>query len=212
MSFGSVIMRNTTSIVVREDLQGWKGRASMLASFLAPAWVLLLDSDDSITISLNIQSTPATSCLIPSFGIQLKIFEASLGDQDHVVVTEQLPGITAPILSRAVMVEKADLKHINNGVLIIGPDILLQSDCRTFDTMMFRLELQEETLKTKLAVKTTAVEPSQSDPRSILVSFGRWAEQLVFPFPINVEKSRVRISRKQSYIEVCPPRLIHFVE
>jgi hypothetical protein len=204
MSFGSVITRNTTLIVVREDPQGWKGRASMLVSFLAPAWMLLLDSDDSIKISLDIQSTPATSRLIPSFGIQLKIFEATLGDQDHVVVTEQLPGITAPILSKAVMVERADLKHVNNGVLIIGPDMLMQSDCRTFDTMMFRLELQEEALKTKLAVKTTAVEPSQSDPCSILVSFGGWAEQLVFPFPINVEKSRVRISRKQSYIEVCP--------
>jgi hypothetical protein len=209
MSFGSVITRNTSSIVVREDLQGWKGRAPMVVSFLAPAWMLLLDSDDSIKISLDIQSTPATSRLIPSFGILLKIFEATLGDQDHVVVTGQLPGITAPILSRAVMAEKADLKHINNGVLIIGPDILLQSDCRTFDTMMFRLELQEETLKTKLAVKTTAVEPSQSDPCSILVSFGGWAEQLVFPFPINVEKSRVRISRKQSYIEVCP--LVYFI-
>jgi len=156
MSFGSVITRNTTSIVIREDLQGWKGRASMVVSFLAPAWMLLLDSDDSIKISLEIQSTPATSRLIPSFGIQLKIFEATLGEQDHVVITEQLPGITAPILSRAVMVEQADLKHINNGVLIIGPEILLQSDCRTFDTMIFRLELQEETLKTKLAVKMTS--------------------------------------------------------
>ena len=39
------------------------------------------------------------------------------------------------------MVEKADLKHVNNSVLIIGPDILMQSDCRTIDTMMFRLEL-----------------------------------------------------------------------
>jgi len=60
-------------------------------------------------------------------------------------------------------------------------------------------------LKTKLAVKTTAVEPFQSDPCSILVSFAGWAEQLVFPFPINVEKSRVRIARKQSYIEVLVP-------
>ena len=209
MSFGNVITRNTTSIVVREDPQGWKGRASMVVSFLAPAWMLLLDSDDAIKISLDIQSTPATSRLIPSFGIQLKIFEATLGDQDHVVVTEQLPGITAPILSKAVMIEKADLKHVNNGVLIIGPDILMQSDCRTIDTMMFRLELQEEALKTKLAVKTTAVEPFQSDPCSILVSFAGWAEQLVFPFPINVEKSRVRIARKQSYIEVRPP--VYFI-
>jgi len=107
------------------------------------------------------------------------------------------------------MVEKADLRHINNDLLIMGPDILLQSDCRTFDTMMFRLELREEALKTKLAVKTTAVEPSQSDPCSILVLFGGWAEQLVPPLPINVEKSWVRISRKQSYIEVCPP--VYFI-
>ena len=57
--------------------------------------MLLLDSDDSIKISLNIQSIPATSRLISSFGIQLKIFEAALGDQDHVVVTGQLPGYLA---------------------------------------------------------------------------------------------------------------------
>jgi len=120
-----------------------------VVSFLAPAWMLLLDSDDLIKISLDIQSTPATSRLIPRFGIQLKIFEATLGDQDHVVVTGQLPGITAPILSRAVMAEKADLKHINNSVLIIGPDILLQSDYRTFDTMMFRLELHLKVILTQ---------------------------------------------------------------
>lgn len=64
-------------------------------------------------------------------------------------------------------------------------------------------------MKTKLAVKTIAVEPSQSDPCLILVSFAGWAEQLVFLFPINVEKSRVRIARKQSYIVVCPP--VYFI-
>jgi len=151
--------------------------------------MLLLDSEDSIKISLDIQSTPASSRLTPKFGIQLKIFEATIGNQDHVIVTRRLPRITTPIVLRAVVAEKADLKQATNSVLILGPDVLLQSDCRAINTIMFWLELQEETMKTKLAVKTTAVEPSQRDPCSILVTFGGWAEPLVFPFLVNVEKS-----------------------
>lgn len=206
LSFGSSVTRNTTSLVVEEDAQGWGGRASMVVSFLAPAWMLLLDSDDSIKISLDIQSTPATSRLISRFGIQLRIFEAALCDHDHVVVTEKLPRIPVPITSRTVIMGtgKANLNKVKNGVLIIGPELVLKFDCRSIDIIMFRLEIQEQALKDELAMKTTAVEPSQSDPCSILLTCGKWAKQLVFPFAINVDKSRIRISRKQSYIEVCP--------
>jgi hypothetical protein len=140
---------------------------------------------------------------------QLKIFEATIDDRDHVVITRQLPGIAISVVSREVVAEKADLKQAINGVLILGPEILLESDHRATDTVMLRLGLQEEILKTKLAMKAIAVEPSQRDHCSILVTFGEWADLLVFPFPVNVEKSRVRISRKQSYIDAY--HLIYFI-
>jgi hypothetical protein len=44
-------------------------------------------------------------------------------------------------------------------VSILGPQILLQSHYKTVDTMKFRLDVEEDSLKAKLAV-----EPIQSDP------------------------------------------------
>jgi hypothetical protein len=59
----------------------------MIVSFLALAWMLLLGLEDSIKISLDIQSTLGTTPLVLKFGILLKVFKATLGDGDHVFIT-----------------------------------------------------------------------------------------------------------------------------
>lgn len=97
MSLGRVVECSVASTDFQHDPQDWRGRNNMMVSFLAPAWMLLRDSEDSINISLDIQSTPGTTSLVPIFGILLKIFEATLGDRDHVFITAQPPGIILPI-------------------------------------------------------------------------------------------------------------------
>ena len=206
MSFGRVVACSVASIDFQYDPQGWRGRNNMMVSFLAPAWMLLLGSEDFIKISLDIQSTPGTTPLVSKFGILLNVFEATLGDRDHVFITAQPPGIIlpiTPIASNSVHVQtEGAYKWTTKGVSILGPQILLHSHYKTVATMKFRLDVEEDSLKAKLAFKTTAVEPIQSDPCSILLKFGGWDQPLVFPFPVNVASCTVRISRKQSYMEV----------
>jgi hypothetical protein len=177
MSFGRVVAYSVVSIDFQYDPQGWRGRNNMMVSFLAPAWMLLLDSEDSIKISLDIQSMPGATPLIPKFGILLKVF-----DRDHVFITAQPPGIMSPITLSACNSEGA-YKQTTEGVSVLGPEILLQTHCRAVESMKFRLDVEEDSLKAKLAVKSTAVEPIQRDPCSILLKFGGWDEPLIFPFP-----------------------------
>jgi hypothetical protein len=68
--------------------------------------------------------------------------------------------------------------------------------------MKIRLDILKESLKARLAKKSTAVELIQTDPCSIMVKYGGHENELNFPFLVNVARCTVRASRKLSYIEV----------
>jgi hypothetical protein len=203
ISFGRVEEYDAGSIDFQEDPQGWRGRNHMMISFLAPTWMLLLDSEDVIKISLDIQSTPGTTALIHKFGTQLKIYEATLGDRDHVIITSQLPRLSQMMLKAPIMIAIANnLNETIDGVSVRGPEALFQSDCKAIKELKFLLNVEDDSRKATLAVRDTAVEATQEGPCSILVTFGGWSKPFIFPFPVNVACCKLRISRKQSYIEV----------
>lgn len=55
------------------------GRPSLVASFLAPRWVLQLEPVEA-RVSLEIQSTPRTaSKVMPLLGVNLVLFQIILG-------------------------------------------------------------------------------------------------------------------------------------
>jgi hypothetical protein len=205
MSFGIVVAWAATTINFQEDPLGWRGRSDMIVSFLAPSWMLLLDSAKSIKISLDIQSTPGSAHLASVIGIQLRIYEAVLCDQEHVFVTAQPPMLTSLSISRDPKKTKANfppLRTLANDVTISGPEIIFQRDHKAIDTMKIRLDIVSESLKAKLSRKSTAVKPIQTDPCSITLKYGGHEDQLKFFFPVNVVECTVRIARKLSYIEV----------
>jgi hypothetical protein len=91
--------------------------------------MLLLDSGNSIKISLNIQSTPGTTYLVSVFSIQLKIYEATLCDEEHVFVTTwppRLPSSTTSGSSRLAKVKILPLRTLADGVAILSPDITFE--------------------------------------------------------------------------------------
>jgi hypothetical protein len=203
IGFGRVVEYDAKSIEFQEDPQGWRGRNHMMISFLAPAWMLLLESEDSIKISLDIQSTPGTSDLIHKFGIQLKIYEATLDDQDHVIIASQLPKLSQIMLKVPNMTEIAEnVNELISGVSVHEPEALFHRDCKAIEELKILLKVEDDSKKAILAIRDTAVAATQRDPWSILVTFGGWSEPLIYPFPVNAASSRLRVSRKQSYIEV----------
>jgi hypothetical protein len=84
---------------------------------------------------------------------QLKIFEATIDDRDHVVITRQLPGITISIVSREVVAEKADLKQVTNSILILGPEILPESDYKAIDTIIISVGVTGRNTKNQVSYK-----------------------------------------------------------
>lgn len=138
------------------------------------------------------------------FGLQLKIYEGTLCDQEHGFVTAQLPKLRSLAGSGGLKLEAkfSPLLTLADDVATLGPDIILREDYKAIDTMKVRLDILDNSLKARLAKKSTAVEPIQRGPCSITVKFGGHQNELNFPFPMNVARSTVRVSRKSSYIEV----------
>lgn len=50
MSFGTVVASSDTTVDFQEDFLGWRSRRDMMVYFLAPTWMLLLDSSKSVSI------------------------------------------------------------------------------------------------------------------------------------------------------------------
>lgn len=89
MSFGSItnvgsLDDDAFSICVSEDTLSWSGRADLVASFMVPTWVMLLEPD-TVTVAFRLQSTPYSSRVFSRpLGVEMNIYETALGNKDNV--------------------------------------------------------------------------------------------------------------------------------
>ena len=76
---------------VSEDVHSWKGHSSLIVSFLAPTWVVLLEPH-AATVALGVQSTPQSSrTFIKTLGFEMNIYRTTLGNEDNVYMTKYRP-------------------------------------------------------------------------------------------------------------------------
>ena len=78
-------------VSICEDRLAWSGKSPLLASFYAPAWMLLLQPRTAL-VEFGLQSTPqSTHAYIDALGLQLSVYKTTLADSEHVYVSKNLP-------------------------------------------------------------------------------------------------------------------------
>ncbi|KAK6591860.1 hypothetical protein H4I96_12137 [Botrytis cinerea] len=175
-------------------------------SFLVPTWTLLLEPQDA-KIAFGIQSTPdATRTFISALGVEMNIFETTLGDEKSVFFTRFAPNqkddsslMLHP--SSRISGPSTEKSGVNN---TISANIDLATLKLT--TLTCRLYMLSSDLQRALQ-SGGAVQTSQKSPCTFFETVGPNSIPIVFHFPAPVirMKSRTRIARKSLYIEVEAP-------
>lgn len=199
---------NDFTVRVIEDESKWQGNAPLVVSFVTPSWFLLLEPQTTV-IAFGLQSTPhASAKFIESLGIELSIFETTLGDSEHVYISRIPPNLTETALAHAsngATQRTTQMTHHQHSTTITAN--VTQSD-KSISSLCVRTDLRSSALRHALqsgcVVKITQTAPSVITI-TIVLTGDNCQLLLQFPAPIYGTRSKTRIARKSSYIEVEAP-------
>ncbi|KAI9765704.1 MAG: hypothetical protein M1839_005399 [Geoglossum umbratile] len=202
-------LRNSDNfeIAIAEDKNGWSGRSPLVVSFLAPTWVVLQEPH-SACVAFGIQATPmSTMAFAKTLNTEMKVYETILGDENNVHITKHRPNLSGHVSvcgssdfpKGADSGSTGDIAHTTLSASV-APGA---SQITSFTN---RVNLRSKDARSNLE-SGASVETHQVSPFGIDVVIGRRAHtyHLHFPTPVLLSRTRMRIARKSSYIEVTNP-------
>ena len=188
---------------VSEDMRSWSGDSPLIVSFLAPSWVVLQEPRTA-TVAFGFQTTPQSASTFKLSG--LDIYKTTLGNEDNVYMTKYRSNLSGHA-SVSNFEDPSELvnEHTNKEV---ATTVNASVDIKTgqISALTGRLDICLESIKSGLRNGAT-VETVQTSPCAINVAIGKLGPKfdLLFPVPILSLRSKTRIARKSSYIEVIAP-------
>lgn len=191
---------------VSEDVHGWKGHSSLIISFVAPSWVILQEPQ-AATVAVGIQTTPQSSqTFMNSLGFDMNVYKTALRNEENVYMTKYPPNLSGHAsVCNFEEPSKITNKHTNEEV---AKTVKASVDLKTgqITALIGRLDLRLESIKSSLR-NGAPVETVQTSPCTISVAIGKAGPKfdLLFPVPVQISRSKSRIARKSSYIEVIAP-------
>jgi hypothetical protein len=180
--------------VISEDPLGKRGESPLLVAVCVPAWMLLHDPAHTV-VRLVVVSTPMTSPLMNKLGLQMAVYETSLVDATKVFIMKERPSVSAE--NRASLPYWPPVREAAGGV------ITLTLDGPKVTSMTRKALIDEKRGKEALALKDTPVTTRQAAACAIELSIGSVHRQtLTFPFSVNGSKTKLRVARQSSWVEV----------
>ena len=193
-------------VSVSEDVHAWNGHSSLLVSFLAPSW-MVMQEPQATTVAVGIQRTPQSSLtFMGSLGYDMSIFKTTLGNEENVYITKYRPNLSghASVCDFGKLSKVAD----NNSNAEVATTVKASVDLKTgrIGALIGRLDIFLESIKSCLR-NGAPVETVQVSPCTISIAVGETGPKfhLRFPVPVQQSRSKSRIARKSSYVEVIAP-------
>ena len=209
LSFGTIStsgerFRDTFRVQIKEDRLRWNGSSPLLATFMAPSWMLLLEPETA-TIAFGIQSTPfSTSVFMKSLGLSLNLYTTKLGNKRNVFFTKLSPNMAEPTTLCAL----SDGNYNNSVAPNEAAQTLITATANPntgrIESLVGRLEDLSEDMKKELQ-RGCKVKTVQISPFRFTETLGSKPITLDFPAPVEALKHKTRIARKSFYIEVEAP-------
>jgi hypothetical protein len=179
----------------------------MLISFGAPSWLVLQLEPKDIIVALGVQNTShSAKAFFKVLGLGLHVYETDLGNEENVYITKSHPHQSGfPSVCNFIGRDEVSGGSCNE---TISTTVAANVDTKTAQiiAMTGLVEVPSKELKSSLE-NGALVETIQISPCIIAVTIGKWSEQhrLYFPAPMLRSRSKSRIARKSSYVEVMGP-------
>ncbi|KAJ6624931.1 hypothetical protein B0H10DRAFT_1783805 [Mycena sp. CBHHK59/15] len=186
-------------VSITEDAAGWSGTSPLVISVFVPAFNLVFDRTET-RISLGLHSTPDSSRLALSgklLGPMLTLFTADVKDKTAVhVVTNR------PDRNKVVQLFSAGSTPIPASSQVS----VAMGGNHVPSTITARRELHMNVGGTRNALAMAKVEHKQVSSSVIQVIInGEVEHRMVYPFPVDGVRAKVRIARKSRWIEIEAP-------
>ena len=194
--FGKVTPSGTDAhpgVVIEPDPTSWAGTSPLIISFSVPSWALHFAHPDAMTIALGIRPTLQTSMLFtPKLGKHLMIFTAPLMDRSQVFVVPNEPQGFDESLDKIFATDNRQQNNVS---------VTTDSQSRRATTLTARVDITDEPTKDILS-SGAEVSAHQASPCVMEVRIGQARRTLIYPLPVIGSRSKLRIARKSSYVEV----------
>lgn len=185
---------------VTEDPLGRRGNSPVILSLCVPSHILVRPSHVQMHVRLLILKTPHTDYFYEKYGNMGRFFDIPTSDPG-VHVLAQKPATRKDSHIHEVFnqpIKRAKKAHDS-------AQVTLDNTCAHVLTMTIRAAIRDPNAKVALSDKATPVNFNQVGFRIIRLSIGPQLHQdVTFPFPVNGAKTRIRVSRRESWVEVCP--------
>ena len=210
LAFGDAIMSGTgqgddPKLLIQDDDDGWMGKSPLLVSFYVPSWITHLEPQTA-TVALGIQSTPqSTRTFIKHFGLELKIYETHLGNEENVYLTRYAPNQSGrTCVCQPVELEKTSPQPADDPFdTVITPVVDIKMARIT--ALTGRINLKSKRAQDIFREGAEAA-TAQTSACVITVRIGKELQyRLYFPAPVIQTRCKLRLARKSSYIEVVVP-------
>ena len=200
--FGTVTSTGTKEdpqIILNADPLGWSGVSALTVSFWMPSWILMTEPQTT-RIGLAVRSTPATFCLVPKLGLELTLFSANLNDEEHVFLASERPRFSGELNNTAVA--PAQTNRCTSTKYNFRPvAVNLDNSCQKVLTLTAHTDVVKAEAGTAWS-SGAPVTVAQISPCTMRIVCGVFERVLAFPFPVDGSRSKLRIARKSSYVEV----------
>jgi len=191
--FGSVYIQGTNSearAILNEDTAGWSGPSSLVVSVWIPSFNLAIDPWRT-QIGFGVHSTPTVAMsLTDKLGLRLNLFTVNLMDRNSVHIVPERPHRPAEIASLHALTPHSPAAFQR---------VYVALDNSKVSTLAVRWDITDVAPHDARA----EVRSEQISPCVMSVTLGRVSKNLVYPFPVDGKRSKLRIARKSGWIEVC---------
>jgi len=197
VGFGKLTPSGTDAcpgVVFEPDPSSWAGTSPLIVAFSVPSGMLHAKDPGGTAVALSLSSTPKST---PKFGLKqgtsITVFTVPLMDRSQVFVVPDEPRGLDESFDKVF----ANADHPEDSV-----SVTTDHQSRRATTFTARVNITHPPTKDILS---SGVEVSSRQVSSCVmeVRIGQTRNHLVYPLPVVGSRSKLRIARKSSYVEVC---------
>ncbi|KAI0067004.1 hypothetical protein BV25DRAFT_1878026 [Artomyces pyxidatus] len=198
VAFGTITATTSEaepSLIFEEDSAGWSGTTPLIVSFWMPSWILSVEPE-STDIALALRASPTSVALTNVLGMELILFRGDLRDKTAVHVSRTRPNVPDE-LERV----RAVSHEVSQGDAV---SITMDPTCRTVATFSSRVDVVEAKERSVLE-SGAAVTSEQVSPCGVKIFIQAYNHAVVFPFPVDGSRLKLRVARKSHFVEIVVP-------
>jgi hypothetical protein len=184
---------------IEEDIKGWHGSSDLHICTYFPTALLTKDFVDRAIFSIRLSPELKTrNTFEEDFGRDLEVYMAEFNNS-NIRFFSSLPGLAIPL---------PDTSHgRNDKIAVRTTDVAIANPQLNFELKNFttRIELahgsgNHQSLKDRATVTIT-----QNSPCTMTVRYSTFEHICNFPFPVAGKAPRLRVSRKEGWMEIIVP-------